>query len=261
MASVEQKQIPTPFRLDGETALITGGGSGLGLAIAECMVAAGARVVLAGRREAPLAEAAARLGPLATFVAHDVTHLERAEMLVKAAESAAGRPISILVHNAGNHLKKPAIKTTPDEFQTVLQTHVLAAHALNQAVLPGMLEHKHGSILFIASMASLFGIPLVVAYAAAKTAMLGMIRTLATEVSPHGVRVNAVAPGWIETEMTRKAMEGDPARRQKVLGRTPMNRFGTPQEVGWAAVYLCSPAARFVTGVLLPVDGGISIGF
>jgi gluconate 5-dehydrogenase len=75
------------------------------------------------------------------------------------------------------------------------------------------------------------------------------------------VRVNAVAPGWIETDMTRKAMEGDPARRQKVLGRTPMNRFGKPQDVGWAAVYLCSPAAQFVTGALLPVDGGISIGF
>ena len=124
-----------------------------------------------------------------------------------------------------------------------------------------MVERKHGTILFTASMASLIGIPLVVAYSAAKSAHLGMVRTLASELSPHGVRVNAIAPGWIETEMSRKAFAGDPARAQKVLGRTPANRFGVPSDVGWAAVYLASPAARFVTGVVLPVDGGVSIGF
>jgi NAD(P)-dependent dehydrogenase (short-subunit alcohol dehydrogenase family) len=107
----------------------------------------------------------------------------------------------------------------------------------------------------------LFGIPLVVAYAAAKTAQLGMVRTLAAELSHSGVRINAIAPGWIETEMSRKAMEGDPARREKVLSRTPLRRFGTPDDIGWAAVYLCSPAAKFITGAVLPVDGGASIGF
>jgi NAD(P)-dependent dehydrogenase (short-subunit alcohol dehydrogenase family) len=88
-----------------------------------------------------------------------------------------------------------------------------------------------------------------------------MVRTLATEVSAHGVRVNAIAPGWMDTDMTRKAMAGDSARRQRILSRTPMKRFGQPEDVGWAAVYLCSPAARFVTGTVLPVDGGVSIGF
>jgi len=90
---------------------------------------------------------------------------------------------------------------------------------------------------------------------------LGMVRTLATEVSSLGVRVNAIAPGWIDSEMSRKAMAGDPARREKVLGRTPLKKFGDAEDVGWAAVYLCSPAAKFVTGVVLPVDGGVSIGF
>jgi NAD(P)-dependent dehydrogenase (short-subunit alcohol dehydrogenase family) len=88
-----------------------------------------------------------------------------------------------------------------------------------------------------------------------------MVRGYATEFSPHGVRVNAIAPGWIETEMSRKALDGDPVRRNKILGRTPMGKLGRPADIGWAAVYLTSPAAEFITGVILPVDGGISIGF
>ena len=245
------------FSLAGETALITGGGTGLGLGVARCFVTAGARVVLVGRREPELQAAVRELGPAARFVRHDVTELDRAGELVEAV----GQPVSILVNNAGIHLKKPAVETTPTEFQSVLTTHVLAAHALTRAVLPGMLERRHGSILFTASMASLFGIPLVVAYAAAKSAMVGMVRTLATEVSPHGVRVNAIAPGWIESDMMRRALQADSVRQQKILGRTPLGKFGEADDIGWAAVYLSSPAANFVTGIVLPVDGGISIGF
>jgi len=249
-----------PFSLKGETALITGGGTGLGLGIATAFVQAGARVVLVGRRADVLKEAAERLGSAALYEAHDVTNVDAAEALIARVTERSG-PISILVNNAGIHLKKPAIDTTPTEFNAVLQTHVVAAFSLTRAVLPAMLEREHGNILFTASMASLFGIPKVVAYAAAKSAYLGMVYSLATEVSPHGVRVNAIAPGWIESEMSRKALAGDPARSQKILGRTPMNRFGTVEGVGLAATYLCSPAARFVTGVILPVDGGASIGF
>jgi len=105
------------------------------------------------------------------------------------------------------------------------------------------------------------GIPLVIAYTAAKSAMVGMVKGYATEFSAHGVRVNCIAPGWIETEISRKAFEGDPARKAKVLGRTPAGCLGQPEDIGWAAVYLSSPAATFVTGVTLPVDGGASIGF
>src|SRR5262249_38120778 len=144
---------------------------------------------------------------------------------------------------------------------SVLQTHVLAAHNLTRAVLPEMISKKHGSILFMASMASLFGVPQVVAYSAAKSAYVGMVRSLSTEVAQHGVRVNAIAPGWIESDMLRKALDGDPPRKAKVLSRTSMGRFGTPDDIGWTAVYLCSAAAQFVTGVVLPVDGGASSGF
>lgn len=251
---------PSDFRLDNDLALITGGGTGLGLAMGHCLAAAGARVVLTGRREDLLKQAAAEIGPRADFIAHDVTLLHQAPAMVDEVTERFGA-ITILVNNAGIHLKKPALETSEEEFLSVLTTHVLGAHAVSRAVAPGMIERRSGSILFIASMAALFGIPQVVAYSAAKSAYVGMVRSLAAELSPHGVRVNAIAPGWIETEMTRQAMDGDPERRKKILGRTPLARFGEPDDIGQAAVYLCSPAAKFVTGVVLPVDGGASIGF
>ena len=251
---------PEVFSLRGQLALVTGGGTGIGQAIARAMHRAGAQVVLVGRREAELAATVESMGDGASYLVHDITRLNEADALVKRVRKEHG-PVTCLVNNAGRHLKKPAVDTTPEEFQEVLTTHILAAHALTRAVTPGMIERKQGTILFTASMASLFGIPLVIAYAAAKTAMIGVVRTLTTELSPHGIRVNAIAPGWIETEMSRKAMEGDPTRRNKVIGRTPMAKFGDPMDIGWAAVYLASPAAKFVTGTILPVDGGASIGF
>jgi len=249
-----------PFRLEGEVALISGGGTGLGLAIGRGMVSAGARVVLAGRRASVLRQAAAAIGPQAGFVVCDVTRFKDAGRVVARAQALFG-PVTILVNNAGIHLKKPALETSEAEFLGLLKTHVLGSHALTRAVLPGMLRRRRGSLVFIASMAAVFGLPNVLAYGAAKSACLGMVRLLATEVSPSGVRVNAIAPGWIETEMSRQAMAGDPARKRRALARTPLGRFGEPEDIGAAAVYLCSPAAKFVTGAVLPVDGGASIGF
>jgi gluconate 5-dehydrogenase len=248
------------FDLAGQTALITGGGTGLGLAMAKCFVAAGAKVVLVGRRDAELKKACSALGENALPLPGDVTKLETIPALAQQAEKLAG-PISILVNNAGVHLKKPALETSDAEFAAVLQTHVFGAFALCREIGRGMVQRQSGSILFTASMASLFGIPLVVAYSAAKSAYAGMVRTLAVELGAQGVRVNAIAPGWIESDMMNKALSGDPARKAKILGRTPLNKFGAAEDIGWAAVYLCSPAAQFVTGVVLPVDGGVSIGF
>jgi gluconate 5-dehydrogenase len=254
------KNQPNAFSLEGETALITGGGSGLGLGIARCFVQAGAHVILVGRRPEVLEKAAAALGSAAKFISHDVTEVDRADELIAKAKKLSG-PITILVNNAGIHLKKLAIDTTPTELNTVLQSHVVSAFSLTRAVLPDMIQRKSGNILFTASMASLFGIPKVIAYSAAKSAYLGMVRSLATEVSPDGVRVNAIAPGWIDSDIMRNALAGDPARSNKILERTPMHRFGEAEDIGWAATYLVSRAAKFVTGVVLPVDGGISIGF
>lgn len=251
---------PDIFSLEKETVMITGGGSGIGSAMATCMHAAGARVVLVGRRENLLQEQVQKLGERAGYLVHDITELDKAESLISKAETQFGA-VTSLVNNAGIHIKKSAIETTTEEFQSVMNTHILGAHALVSALAPRMVERRSGSILFTASMASIFGIPKVIAYSAAKSAMLGVVRTLATELSPEGIRVNAIAPGWIETEMSKKAMDGDPERKNKILSRTPMASFGAPDDIGWAAVYLTSKAAAFITGVTLPVDGGISIGF
>jgi len=257
---MNQSKLKSVFDLTGQTALITGGGTGLGLGMARCLVASGAKVVLVGRRKEELENACASLGEGAFALVGDVTQLETAPALVDKAEKLAS-PISILINNAGVHLKKPTTETTDAEFAAVIQTHVFGAFALTREVGRRMIERKSGSILFTASMASLMGIPLVVAYSAAKSAYVGMVRSLATEWGPHGVRVNAIAPGWIASAMLDKALSGDAARKAKILGRTPMNKFGEPDDIGWAAVYLCSPAAKFVTGVVLPVDGGAAIGF
>ena len=248
------------FRLDGRLALVTGGGTGLGYGVCRAMTEAGARVVMTGRREDVLKEACEQLGGSTASVRHDVADLPSIPGLVEQVESRFG-PLDILVNNAGNHLKKGAVETSDAEFSTVLQTHLFGAYALSRECGRRMLARKRGSILMIVSMASLFGIPMVSAYTAAKAALLGLTRSLTVEFSPHGVRVNAIAPGWFDTELNRKAFEGDPGRLQKILSRTPAGRVGEALDVGYAAVYLSSPAAKFVTGVCLPVDGGASMGF
>ena len=248
------------FDLTGEIALITGGGTGLGLGIAQCMAEVGARVVLAGRRESVLQEAAEQIGEQATCAVHDVTRFDRASALIAEVTEKVGQP-TILVNNAGNHLKKPSVDVTEDEFLGVINTHVTGAFALTRALAPALMKRGSGSIIFISSMAALFGIPRIAAYGAAKSAQLGLVRELAVEWSPQGLRVNAIAPGWIDTKLVAYAMAGDPARKETIIKRTPMHTFGQVEDVGWAAVYLASPAAKFVTGTVLTVDGGMSIGF
>ncbi|MGB6199888.1 MAG: SDR family oxidoreductase [Candidatus Acidiferrales bacterium] len=248
------------FSLGGEVAVITGGGSGLGLAIASAMVASGAKVAITGRREDVLRAAARKVGPDCFAFRHDVTKLGSCPGLIAQIQEKLGT-VTILVNNAGVHLKKSFVETSETDFRAVLETHVHGAFAMTQAVLPGMQRLKHGSIVFIASMTSVMGMPNVIAYSTAKSAYLGMVRSLASELAMDGIRVNALAPGWIETPMLHKALDGDPARKAKILSRTPMSRFGRPEDIGYAAVYLCSRGAEFVNGVFLPIDGGASTGF
>jgi NAD(P)-dependent dehydrogenase (short-subunit alcohol dehydrogenase family) len=228
--------------------------------MARCLIAAGAQVVLVGRRKLVLEEATGNLGEGAHCRVHDVLRYDQNAALIDEVESTIG-PLQILINNAGIHLKKPAINTSEAEFQSVLDTHLTAAFSLTRAAATKMLLRGHGSILFIASMASFIGVPNVLAYSAAKAAYLGIVRGLAAGLSPNGIRENAIAPGWIHTPMTDQALSGDPSRKQRILDRTPMNRLGEPGDIGYAAVYLSSSAARFVTGAVLVVDGGASIGF
>jgi len=248
------------FSLQGETALITGGATGLGRAMAEAFLAAGAKVVIAGRRKHPLEVAVAELGPNADYVIYDVSQTDRVAALRDELRERFGG-ITVLVNNAGQHIKKSIEETEEAEFRELMDTHVTGSFVLSKMMAPLMAERGHGSILFTASMTSFFGLPRVFAYSTAKSAYLGMVRSMAVDLGPKGIRVNAIAPGFIETEISRKAFAGDPGRKAKVISRTPMGRFGTPEDVGWAAVYLASPAARFLNGVVLPVDGGVLIGF
>jgi NAD(P)-dependent dehydrogenase (short-subunit alcohol dehydrogenase family) len=248
------------YSLAGQVALITGGGTGIGFEIARCMVAAGATVIITGRRESVLQESAADLGEGAHFLVNDVADLGSLDSLVEQVEATYG-PLDILVNNAGINMKKPALDVTDEDFSRIIHTNLNAVFALTRAAAKRMVARRSGTILMISSMAAYYGIDRVVAYAASKSAVEGMVKVLASEFSAQGVRVNAIAPGFIETEMSRTAMNSDPDRRDRAMRRTPMGKFGKPSDIGHAAVFLASEGARYITGVSLPVDGGNSIGF
>lgn len=248
------------FSLEGKIALVTGGGSGIGFYIAQCLAQAGAQLVITGRREDVLKEALPKLGANARYFVNDVTDLKSLPALIEAIETQVGE-IDILVNNAGINMKKHAVEVSDEDFDRVIQTNLHAVFSITRECGKRMVERKRGSILMITSMAALYGIDRVVAYTASKSAVGGMVKALTTEFSPYNVRVNAIAPGFIETPMMLTAMNGDPSRRDKAMDRTPMGTWGRPDDIGWAAVFLSSEAAKFITGVSLPVDGGNSIGF
>ncbi|MEM9338007.1 MAG: SDR family oxidoreductase, partial [Bacteroidota bacterium] len=228
--------------------------------IAKAFVAAGAKVVITGRREEPLKEAIEQLGEQASYKVNDVTDQSSLPDLVKDIESNTG-PIDILVNNAGIHHKAYAQDTTDEDFERVLQTNLLSVFSLTRECARYMLKRKSGSIIMIGSMAGLFGIDRVVAYGVSKTALTGLINALVTEYSTSNVRVNAIAPGWIESNMFLNAINNDPARKQQITNRIAMDHFGQPEDIGNAAVFLGSEAARYITGVVLPVDGGATVNF
>ena len=249
-----------PFSLTSQLALITGGGTGIGRGIAQALLDAGATVVITGRREAVLQEATQTLGNHCHYVVNDVTNKAELPALVRTIEEQHG-PIDILVNNAGINVKKPAQETSDEEFERILQTNLISVFALTRACAEGMIKRRRGSIILISSMAALFGIDRVVAYGTSKTALTGLMNNLVTEYSPHNVRINTIAPGWIDSEMFRKATDADPDRKRQIVNRIAMNGFGEPSDIGHAAVFLSSEAARYITGVVLPVDGGATVNF
>ena len=248
------------FTLKGKCALITGGGTGIGLAIAREFIDAGARVVITGRRENVLREACQLLGINASYRVCDISKTATLPALVDGLEGE-GFTLDILVNNAGINLKKAALEVTDEEFDRIVQTNLNGLFALTREVGRRMVARQKGVILNITSMAALYALTKVAAYSAAKTGVLGLTRVLAAEFGPSSVRVNAIAPGFIFSDMTAKALDSDPERKRRVLDRTPMGRMGRAEEIAAAAVFLCSDAASFITGVNLPVDGGNSIGF
>lgn len=248
------------FSLEGKIALVTGGGTGIGFGISKAMIEAGAKVVITGRREEILKAAVEKLGGRSFYIVHDITDKPSIPSLVSTIQNNVGSP-DILVNNAGIHLKKEAQFTSDQEFENILQTNLLSVFALTRECAWGMIERKSGSILFIGSMAGNFGVNKVVAYGTSKGALKALMNSLVTEYSSHHVRVNTIAPGWIESEMFLTAINADPERKQKIVNRIAMPFFGQPEDIGNAAVFLCSPAARYITGVTLNVDGGATVNF
>lgn len=241
-------------------AIVTGGASGLGLATAIKLVENNIRTIIVGRNEQNLKEVTANLGELCRYKVCDLSNLKAIPELVADIVNEYGK-IDILVNNAGINLKKAFTEVTDEEFELVIKTNLTSVFALSREVAKVMLKEKSGNIINISSMAAQYGIPYVIAYTAAKTGIEGMTKAMAVELSPEGIRVNCVAPGFIATNMSAKALDSDPQRKQKVLSRTPMGKLGLPEDVAEAIVYLSSDAAKYVTGVILPVDGGNSIGF
>jgi NAD(P)-dependent dehydrogenase (short-subunit alcohol dehydrogenase family) len=245
---------------DSKVAIVTGGGSGLGFAIAQKFTQNGITTVIAGRDMEKLNKAKETLGALCYAMQCDVSDLKTIPAFVQNV-LAQFTKIDILVNNAGINMKKEFTEVTDEDFENVLTTNVTSVFALSREVVKHMLTKNSGCIINISSMAAQYGIPKVIAYSASKTAVDGMTRAMAVELSPKGIRVNAIAPGFIYSAMTEKALNSDPERKAKVFGRTPMGHMGQPEDIGNAALYLASDAAKYITGVVLPVDGGNSIGF
>lgn len=242
-------------------AIVTGGGSGIGLAIATKFVQQGIHTIIIGRDEKKLSAAQQALGESCELYTCDLSNLASLPPLVDSIIKKHGH-IDILVNNAGINLKKEFIEVTDEEFQKIILTNVTAVFTLSREVVKYMIKNKtNGSIIHISSMASQYGIPKVIAYSASKSAIEGITRSMAVDLSPQGIRVNCIAPGFIATDMSAKALNNDPERKNRVLSRTPMRELGAPADIGDAAFFLASDAARYITGVVLPVDGGNSIGF
>ena len=246
--------------MDQQIAIVTGGGSGIGLAISAAFTKNGIKTIIIGRDKKKLNEAREQLGKNCEAVSFDLTKIAQVPSLINDIIKQHGR-IDILVNNAGINLKKELTEVTDDEFQKLLLTNVTAVFSLSREVAKCMLEEKKGCIINISSMASQYGIPKVVGYTASKSAVEGMTRAMAVDLSPFGIRVNCIAPGFIATEMSAKALNNDKERMNKVISRTPMGKLGTPEDIGEVALFLSSDKAKYITGIVLPVDGGNSIGF
>jgi NAD(P)-dependent dehydrogenase (short-subunit alcohol dehydrogenase family) len=246
--------------MKNRVAIITGGASGIGFAIAKKFVMNEIKVILIGRDKSRLKLACETLGVLSDFVGCDLSDLHELPSVVKKIKEDNSR-IDILVNNAGMHLKKPIEEVTDEDFQKVILTNQTAMFSLTREVARVMQQQHSGVVLNISSMASQYGLPNVIAYTASKSAVEGMTRAMAVELAQYGIRVNCIAPGFIKTNMSTLALEKDPERKRKVLSRTPLGRLGKSEEVADAALFLISDAASFITGVVLPVDGGNSVGF
>jgi len=243
------------FDLTCRAAVVTGGGRGIGLAIAEALVAAGARVLIAGRTERTLAEAADRIDGEVSWYPVDVASADSVTALARAAEAAIG-PVDILVNNAGaNPYYKRAESTSDEEWAELLGVNLTGSFTAAREFGRAMLQRGRGAIVNVTSIAAASGLARSAAYCAAKAGVEAMSRSLAVEWADRGVRVNCLAPGYVETDLTAGLAANDGLRRS-VEARTPLARMARAEEIAGAAVFLASDAGSYVTGQTIRVDGG-----
>ena len=245
------------FDLRGRLAVVTGARRGLGRAIATALAGAGADIVgVSASLEAAGSAVQADVESLGrTFEGHRVDFADRAAVAAFAARLGDGRPVDILVNNAGTIERAPAVDHTDESWDRVIEVNLSSQFVLTREVGRQMVSRGTGKVIFIASMLSYQGGVNVVGYTAAKSAVAGMTRALANEWAPHGVNVNAIAPGYFATDNTQ-ALREDPRRSRAILERIPAGRWGSPDDLGGAAVFLASQASDYVHGTVLPVDGG-----
>jgi len=250
----------TLFDLSGRVALVTGGNGGIGLGMAKGMAEAGAAVVIAGRNEEKNAAAVAvieAVGAKATSVVADVTDEAACGAMVEAAVSNHGG-LHILVNNAGINVRKEPQEMSLDEWNQVMDVNMTGAFLASKAAFQPMRDAGFGKIINIGSMMSIFGASFVPAYAASKGGIVQFTKATAAAWARHNIQVNAVLPGWINTDLTRRAREEVPGLHERVLARTPAGRWGEPEDHAGIAVFLAGPASDFVTGTAIPIDGGFS---
>jgi 2-deoxy-D-gluconate 3-dehydrogenase len=229
--------------------------------MARGLAQAGAAVAIAGRQAGKSASAVKELetlGARAMAVEVDVRREASCREMVQRAIERFGR-LDILVNNAGTNIRKRPEEYSLEEYNTVLETNLTSAFVCSQAAYPHMVRAGGGKVINIGSMMSIFGAPFALPYAASKGGIVQMTRAMATAWAKDNIQVNAVLPGWIDTDLTRKAREQVPGLHDRVLARTPAGRWGTPEDHAGVAVFLASAASDFVTGTAIPVDGGYSI--
>jgi 2-deoxy-D-gluconate 3-dehydrogenase len=249
------------FDLSGRAALVTGGNGGIGLGFARGLAKAGASVMVAGRNAAKNAAAVAELtalGARADSVEVDVTDEASIRAMVATTAERLGR-LDILVNNAGMNVRKQPQEYTLDEWKLVMDTNLTSAFVAAQAAYPHLKGAGGGKIVNIGSMMSIFGASFVAPYAASKGGIVQFTRALACAWARDNIQVNAVLPGWIDTDMTRRARTDVKGLHERVLARTPAGRWGEPGDLSGIAVFLCSSASDFITGTAIPVDGGYSV--
>jgi 2-deoxy-D-gluconate 3-dehydrogenase len=246
------------FDLTGTAAIVTGGNGGIGLAIAGGLIEAGAEVLVVGRNAAKGEKAIAKLGGNAAFAAADVSRKADCQAVVDQAVARFGR-LDILVNNAGTSIRKAPQDFTEAEWHRVLDVNLTGAFLLCQSAYPHFVKAGHGKIVNVASLNALLAAPHNVPYAASKGGMAAMTRGLATAWAAENIQVNAILPGWIETEMTEGAKAHIPGLSEWVTARTPAGRWGQPADLAGLAVFLASRASDWLTGTAIPADGGYSI--